>query len=131
MKQTTSEWLKAANDDLKAAKSLFADESLTNITAFHCQQAIEKSLKALLEEYNNTLNKTHNLQTLIFKSEDFLMLKYDEMLIAEIDRLYIDSRYPGNQGLMSWGKPSLDETRRYLDQANEIIKQIRDFVNLR
>jgi HEPN domain-containing protein len=42
MKQTTKDWLTAAEDDLLAAKKLLGEDRLTNVVAFHCQQSIEK-----------------------------------------------------------------------------------------
>lgn len=41
MKFLTREWLNAAELDLKSAKQLLQDESLTSVATFHCQQAIE------------------------------------------------------------------------------------------
>jgi hypothetical protein len=50
MKKITELWLNVAFDDLVAAKQLLSVEGLTNLVAFHSQQCIEKSMKALLEE---------------------------------------------------------------------------------
>ncbi len=94
--------------------------------AFHCQQAIEKSLKAIIEEFCSVTVKTHNLQTLIYKTEEIIILIYNEALIAEIDRLYIDARYLGEMGLMPWGKPSMEETNLYYQQAKDIKKQVEE-----
>jgi len=38
MKQTTKDWITAAEDDLLAAKILGYDARITNLAAFHCQQ---------------------------------------------------------------------------------------------
>ena len=51
MKQLTREWLNAAGDDLTAIENLLDNPVLTNIVAFHSQQAIEKSIKAIIEEF--------------------------------------------------------------------------------
>jgi len=123
MKQSTEQWLKAANDDLKAIERLLPDDTLTNIIAFHAQQVIEKVLKSLIEEYLQGIAKTHNLQTLLVKTETF-KLSYDEKLIAEIDRLYIDARYPGDFGLMPFGKPTIFEANAYHQQAKSIKNQV-------
>ena len=58
MKQLTKEWLKAAGDDLIAIESLINNPILTNIVAFHSQQAIEKSMKAVIEEFDIAFIKT-------------------------------------------------------------------------
>jgi HEPN domain-containing protein len=50
MKAITREWLAKADEDLAAAQALLAHPELTNIVAFHAQQAVEKALKAALED---------------------------------------------------------------------------------
>lgn len=40
MKQTTKDWLTAAEDDLLAAKKLAGEDRLTNVVAFHCQSRL-------------------------------------------------------------------------------------------
>lgn len=124
MKQSTDEWLRAANDDLKAIEKLLPDSELTNIISFHAQQAIEKTLKAVIEEYSIGFIKTHNLQTLMSKIKNKIALSYDDKVLAEIDRLYIDSRYPGDFGLMPFGKPTIEEAKNYYLQAKAIKEQV-------
>jgi HEPN domain-containing protein len=51
MKKISEEWLKAAKDDLNVIERILDDEHLTHMVAFHSQQCIEKSLKAIIEEY--------------------------------------------------------------------------------
>ena len=51
MKKISEEWLKIAKDDLRVADKIISDEALTHMVAFHSQQCIEKSLKAVMEEY--------------------------------------------------------------------------------
>ena len=55
------DWLKAAKDDLEAAYLLLKHDNLTNIIAFHSQQAVEKSFKALIEFNNEKIPKKHDL----------------------------------------------------------------------
>ena len=47
-KKLATQWLKAANDDLDNISYIIQVEHLTNVVAFHSQQAIEKSFKAIL-----------------------------------------------------------------------------------
>jgi HEPN domain-containing protein len=62
MKKPVADWLFLAESDLRTAKIAVKDEyPLTNIVAFHCQQAIEKYLKAYLIENEVSLIKTHDL----------------------------------------------------------------------
>jgi len=66
MKQTTNDWFTAAEDDLLAAKTLKSDFRLTNLAAFHCQQCLEKSFKAVIEENEKPAIKSHDLFRLQF-----------------------------------------------------------------
>ncbi|MFH0924705.1 MAG: HEPN domain-containing protein [bacterium] len=53
-----------ASDDLATAEKILDVEYLTNIVAFHSQQCLEKSFKAILEENNHQILKIHDLITL-------------------------------------------------------------------
>ena len=129
MKQTTKEWLNAAGDDLITIENLLDNPILTNIVAFHAQQAIEKSLKAIIEENGIVIIKTHNLQTLFLKIEEIIPFSVNELIISELDRLYVDSRYPGDLGLMPHGKPTLEEAEIYFQEALKIKNQTETFLN--
>jgi HEPN domain-containing protein len=128
MKQLTREWLNAAEEDLITIENLLNNPILTNIIAFHSQQAIEKSIKAIIEEFGIAFAKTHNLQTLLIKIEEVTQISHNELIISELDRLYIDARYPGDMGLMPHGKPTLEEAKIYFQEALEIKKQAEAFL---
>ena len=40
-------WLKAAYDDIIVMNSIVTNDLVTHMTAFHAQQSVEKSLKAI------------------------------------------------------------------------------------
>ncbi|NKB23679.1 MAG: HEPN domain-containing protein [Kiritimatiellae bacterium] len=61
MKQITKEWLRKALEDLEAIDCLLREEHLTNVIAFHAEQAVEKCFKAVVEEFGLGLVKTHDL----------------------------------------------------------------------
>lgn len=61
MKIITNEWLKSAEMDWKFIDAIFDRDDLTPLTAFHYQQIIEKTFKAVLEEYSFTHYKIHKL----------------------------------------------------------------------
>jgi HEPN domain-containing protein len=128
MKQLTRDWLNSAVDDLLTIENILNNPNLTNIVAFHSQQVIEKSIKAIIEEFGITLIKTHNLQTLLIKIEDVVYLSVNELIISELDRLYIDSRYPGDLGLMPNGKPTLVEAEIYYQEALKIKEQVESLL---
>jgi hypothetical protein len=62
MRTFTKEWLKASKDDLLAIEELVDNPHLTHIVAFHAQQCVEKSMKAIIEE--NELGLTNPIKDL-------------------------------------------------------------------
>lgn len=93
MKQTTKDWLIAAEDDLLAAKKLAGEERLTNVVSFHCQQCLEKSFKALIEEQGKPSIKSHDLLRLQINA-NIQLAESETMLLGIINEVYIDARLP-------------------------------------
>jgi HEPN domain-containing protein len=122
MKKSTKEWFKSSESDLLLIKEINSNESLTHLSAFHAQQAIEKSFKAVIEEFDIGFIKTHSLETLYNIVKDKILVKFDTDLLIILDQLYIDSRYPGELGLLPNGKPSVSEVKIFFDLANEVCK---------
>ena len=123
MKPVTREWLKAADDDIVAMRRMLDVEEITNIVAFHAQQCIEKSFKAIIEEHQTGLIRTHNIESLYAKVKD-IMGEIDEQIIDRLDKLYIEARYPGEMGLMPYGKTSKEDAKRYFCEALRIKEQV-------
>ncbi len=124
MKAITKEWLIRASEDLAVAKEIIDREFLTNMVAFHSQQAIEKSFKAVLEEGEKVVPKIHNLVRLYQLVKNALDFKVDEMVLHEISDVYLDARYPGELGLLPYGKPTLEDAQRFYEVANNIHENI-------
>ncbi|MCF8360476.1 MAG: HEPN domain-containing protein [Prolixibacteraceae bacterium] len=128
MKQTTKEWLTAAEDDLLSAKKLINEERLTNIVAFHCQQCLEKSFKAMIEEQEKKSIKSHDLLRLK-DIANFELSENNTLFIATINEVYIDSRYPGDMGLMPQGKPTLEDAKEFIEFTEAIFYKIIETLN--
>ncbi|MBN2133911.1 MAG: HEPN domain-containing protein [Sedimentisphaerales bacterium] len=107
MKEISKHWLNAAQDDLRVMSRIVADEYLTHMVAFHSQQCIEKSLKAIIEEYALGHIRIHNLGRLFEIVRSQAAFDKDIVLIEKLDKLYIDARYPGELGLLADGKPTV------------------------
>ena len=67
MKAATREWVRCAEEDFDVANALLRRRTRTaaNSIGFHCQQCVEKYLKARLEEGNLNAPKTHDLVALL------------------------------------------------------------------
>jgi HEPN domain-containing protein len=127
MKLITREWLESAELDLENIRHILSDERLTGHVAFHAQQAIEKSLKAIIEENGFIVPKIHSIQKLLKICKPYVEFTPDNEMIIALDSLYLDSRYPGEFGLLADGKPDLLRARKFFEYAveiNRIIKHI-------
>src|ERR1035438_9020877 len=61
----TREWLLRAKEDLDNAQhDLKATPPFVRDALFHCRQAVEKAMKALLTWHDSPFRKTHNLEEL-------------------------------------------------------------------
>jgi len=120
MKKTTEAWLQSAESDLLLIDEILANEILTHLSAFHAQQAVEKSFKAIIEEFDLGFIRTHSLEMLYNIVSDKILLDVNIELLIILDQLYIDSRYPGELGLLPNGKPSLTEGNQFNNFAKDI-----------
>lgn len=117
------EWLKASWLDLENISYIIHAEHLTSIIAFHAQQSLEKSLKALLTSRDTHIPKIHSLNKLFdLCNKDISNPNND--LVNLLDSLYIDSRYPGDMGLLPYGKPTLADAKEFYEFAETIFEQI-------
>ena len=122
------EWLRAANDDLILLNDIIENENITHLIAFHSQQVIEKTLKAYIEYKNDRVPKIHKIQTLV----DMIDLDFskDDELIQILDTLYIESRYPGDMGLLPYGKPTLNDAKKFYEFAQEVFNKVCKILNI-
>lgn len=129
MNELTKEWLARANDDLETIKEIIDNPELTNIAAFHAQQAIEKSLKAVIEEFKAGFVKIHNLEKLFALTNNYLQIEINLELVKKLDALYIDSRYPSDLGILPYGKPTVEDAAEFSAFAKNIVSQISEFLS--
>src|SRR5216684_8511433 len=98
MKRATREWIGKAEDDYRTAELIaLAKEPLHDQQCFHCQQAAEKYVKALLEELGLSVEKTHELEDLL----DQLLPHHRSLRslrreLAFLSQFAVQVRYPGD-----------------------------------
>jgi HEPN domain-containing protein len=116
MKRHTAQWVSKAEEDVDAARGLAAQRpALRNAACFHCQQAVEKFLKALLQELGAAVPRTHELEHLLD-----LLLPHDATLaalrrgVASLTKFAVEYRYPGMRA-----------TTRQMRSALKIAKRVR------
>ncbi len=125
MKQTTKDWLTLAGDDLLAAKKLAGDVRLTNQVSFHCQQCLEKCFKAVIEEQDMPLVRSHDLLRLQFLA-NIQLSGSETTLLSMINETYIDARYPGDLGLLPHGKPTISEIEPFIQLCETVFNRLKD-----
>lgn len=108
-----SEWLDKAREDLEVAQVLY-EKAFFEPTAFHCQQAAEKSLKAVYVHKFAELVKTHELGFLAEK------VSIPKELFSNCERLnsfFLSPRYPSMRE-----KVSHDDAQLALKDAREVFE---------
>jgi HEPN domain-containing protein len=128
MKQTSKDWLAAAEDDFLAAKKLAGEDRLTNIVSFHCQQCLEKCFKAVIEEHGKPSIKSHDLIRLQLNA-NIKLGEPESTLLGIINEVYIDSRYPGDLGLLPHGKPTIKEAETFLEFCESLYNDIKNQIS--
>lgn len=99
MKPTAREWVRCAEEDFDVAAALMRRRTKTaaNSIGFHCQQCIEKYLKARLEDAGLNAPKTHDLMALLQ-----LLLPAEPLwasfapVLRRLNDYAVKFRYPGH-----------------------------------
>ena len=130
MKATTQDWLNYAETDLLTCTEILNNKHLTNIVIFHAQQTVEKCFKAIIEENNIKVPRIHNLIRLFNIVEKRIEFTVNEDAIKILDRVYTETRYPSDLGMLPDGKPSHNEAEQMYEFAKQIysntIKMLAD-----
>ncbi|MCX5810572.1 MAG: HEPN domain-containing protein [Proteobacteria bacterium] len=129
MKSISAAWLSAANDDLVLILEIISNETLTHMVAFHAQQAIEKSFKALLEEREGIVPRIHTLETLLARITRYAVIDAELDLLEDLDKLYVDARYPADLGLLPDGKPTVEDAIAFNELAIYIHNKIKSVLS--
>lgn len=113
-------WLDRADHDRSAATRLNTPGCLElEIIAFHCQQAVEKYLKAFLTLRAHPFQKTHDIGLLVTYCESidasFSAIREEAEPLTDFA---VTFRYPGP------GFP----TRAEVDRALQVMENVRSFV---
>jgi len=130
VRTSTKDWLEYAARDLKASVLTLNDPYLTNICLYHCQQTIEKSFKAVLEEFSLRIPKIHSVTTLYEKLPDETKenIPVDINELSTIDDIYIDARYPADLGLLPNGFPLIEQAQEIFEICSRIFADVKKYL---
>src|SRR5215218_8316330 len=123
MKKLTREWVQKAEADYRGARQLAPSRPPAHdLVCFHCQQAAEKYLKALLEEQGLLVPRTHNLEDLLSR----LVLTHPCLSSLRrgckyLNRFAVDARYPGFRTIKRQATSALRWAGRIRREARRIL----------
>lgn len=115
---TAADWLEKAAEDLAFAQAGFRETAHYALVLFHCQQAVEKALKAHLTHVGKRFGKVHFLSSLLKLAipVDPAFRQFQEEC-RSLDKYYIVTRYP-----VDWTATyTRSEAKHGLTQAEEIL----------
>jgi len=123
-KNHLKQWLEKAEHDLLAARLILDYQPIIlDISCFHCQQAVEKYLKAFLIFHKKDFPRTHNIDLLI-KSCSTINNNFEEIDLKNMEDFAVRGRYP-----YDFLMPSKEEAEKLYRIALElkelIIKEIK------
>lgn len=116
-----SGWLDKAIRDLKCAKTLLEHDCGNDYVAFHCQQTIEKALKAMILYLYAALESGHSLlylcKKVIEKNNEFS--KYIDGCMF-VSQYYLETRYP-NENFIN---VTDEEAKKCINIAEKVLNNV-------
>jgi HEPN domain-containing protein len=121
LKEYLAAWmLKAEHDIISAQRLLEIEPMILDSACFHCQQAVEKSLKAFLYYNGVDVEKTHDVIYLLREC-----LKFDTTFKAidplNINDFAVKGRYPDASVM-----PEVAEAKRYYQLAKQVYALVKE-----
>lgn len=115
------EWMEYASEDLAAAAELLENGTCLNAAGFHCQQTIEKSLKAYLLFISGQSVDGHNLSWLVRQACKFNSAfgRFIGQTVL-LNRYYIECRYPSDR----WETPDAETVSKNLAVTRELYEYV-------
>ncbi len=111
-KEYIRNWLDRANEDVSVIQALAKDniEFYTSSICFHCQQAVEKYLKAFLAYKNIDFPKSHDVDYLLNKCLLVDNNSFKDFEFKNLSDFGVDIRYPDD-----FFVPTVSETKNYIE----------------
>ncbi|MBC8521832.1 MAG: HEPN domain-containing protein [Methanomicrobia archaeon] len=121
IKDLVNKWInKAEKDLLTAERELSFEDPITDTVCFHCQQTVEKYLKAFLVYHQIYFTKTHRIMDLLDLCATRDSSFKDELGDADTLTDYaVEIRYPD-----VWLEPGIEDA----EEAFEIAKKVKEFI---
>jgi HEPN domain-containing protein len=123
--EVVRQWVRKAEHDLEAVRRIMATEEGCpyDTACFHCQQAIEKYLKALLTLSDIPALRTHDLGKLATMLPPDRQLSIPLTSLAAINPYAVEVRYSDD-----WREPRRDDALQALEIAQRVRAEARDLL---
>ena len=115
------DWLRFAESDLEIAEAGASGRVMLEMLCFHAQQAVEKSIKAVLLATGVEFPRTHNLKTLLELVPPAVPRPPDLNRAAGLSDYAVVARYPGEHEPVTE-----DEYREALRLAEAVVRWARE-----
>ena len=126
-KKFVLEWLHRAESNLEIAKAgKISDKVFYEDLCFECQQAVEKSIKAILISIDKKFEKIHNIERLFkFLEEEGEEIPEEIKEAKSLSDYAVDSRYPGDYDPVDQQdyEKALNLAEKVVKWANSMIKK--------
>jgi HEPN domain-containing protein len=121
------EWLQKAQQDLDSARFLSNMKPLPkDIIGFHCQQAVEKCLKAFLVLQDTEPPRSHDLLFLKTRCQSAgVFLDIDDTILSRLNPYAVEQRYPGETDI------SESAVLSDLENAGFLVEELSGFIETR
>ena len=119
------QWLEKAEHDLIAAQLIIEVQPIIlDVACFHCQQVVEKYLKAFLIWEKQDFPKTHNLDILLKKCLD-INSSFETVDLSNLEDFAVRGRYPHD-----FISPSIEEARYFYEIALTVKALVRKEIGI-
>jgi len=115
---------KADHDIINATLVVSYEPKVLDTACFHCQQAVEKYLKAYLIYQGKENRKTHSLDLLLKHCKEY-DYDFENIDFKNLEDFAVDTRYPDDALV-----PSLEEAKEYLQMAEDVKKLVMSKIDL-
>lgn len=121
------EWLSVIDDDLRqVVNNLDGPRPSPTGAAYHCQQAAEKLVKALLVLLDQDFPRTHDIAALIGLIPPHHPLRNELTHFRQLTPYAVAYRYPAED---EWEKPDAKELRTWLNAIEQSFAKLRALVS--
>lgn len=127
MKEKTKSWLELAENDLEFAKRILKHGERPYYAVHFCHQALEKVLKAIIQEHTNeTPKRTHNFK-ILWEQGRIPLSEEQKLKLLDIMPHYIASRYPEDVRILH-RTYTLNFVNKILSQTKELFEWFRNYL---